>query len=640
LVVGDSLRAASILHNYSDKTLAARVRFTVAPKEGEARLLASGDSAMTLAPGATLRIDWPLHATRAGAVELATSVQSGSDGDAERRTYPVRERGIPEALSVAGQWQGGEPAMVHALRYPDSAKASSRRLEIEISPSLAWSMFQSLDYLTGYPYGCVEQTMSRFLPNLYVASALRRIGRKDDSLFLKLPEYTRAGLDRLAAMRNSGGGWGWWHSGEGTPHMTALVVFGLEFALTQDLPGDIKSQARRLLQPGREALTKMLNGMKPSDEYAYALHALCQSGKSGGQSDDSGDLRTRLLKLVENRGKLSPYGLALVLESLHRQGLHAEKRKVLELLSTQRVETGADVSWPGHEGYGWFSQDVESTAQVLRALTLADPGNAWIDKIIPYLSRKKRGGYWVSTKTTASVIYALVPYLEKSRELDPDYALTVILNGKAVLQKAVTKADLSRGPMRLEFAADKVGSENKLEIRAQGKGKLYYRADLRWVLQRDSMAAKDRGIRIRRSYAKLQYSQDNKGKWEVKRVPIEGALKSGDELEVSLRLTARSAYENLILEDFFPAGMEVVQKPEEFMRAWCGWWYRGYDHQEARDDRMAYFLDRVYEGERTFSYILRAETPGTFIALPARSELMYYPEISGHSESNRFRIVD
>ena len=502
LVVGDSLKAASVLHNYSDKTLAARVRFTVAAKEGEARLLSSGDSAVALAPGATMRIDWPLHATRAGAVELATSVQSGSDGDAERRTYPVRERGIPEALSVAGQWKGGEGARIHALRYPDSAKSSSRRLEIVISPSLAWSMFQSLDYLTGFPYGCVEQTMSRFLPNLYVASALRNLGRKDDSLFAKLPEYTRAGLDRLAAMRNSGGGWGWWHSGEGTPHMTALVVFGLEFALTQDLPDDIKARARQLLQPGREALERMLNGMKPSDEYAYALHALCQSGKPGSRSDGSGASRTRwhkqLKALVENRGKLSPYGLALVLESLHRQGLHAEKRKVLELLATQRVETGLDISWPGQEGYGWFSQDVESTAQVLRALTLADPGNAWVDKIIPYLSRKKRGGYWVSTKTTASVIYALVPYLEKSRELDPDYALTVVLNGKAVLQKTVTRADLSRGPLRLEFGADKVGSENKLEIRAQGKGKLYYQADLRWVLQSDSMAAKDQGIRIHR----------------------------------------------------------------------------------------------------------------------------------------------
>ena len=153
------------------------------------------------------------------------------------------------------------------------------------------------------------------------------------------------------------------------------------------------------------------------------------------------------------------------------------------------------------------------------------------------------------------------------------------------------------------------------------------------------MAAKDQGIRIRKSYSKLQYTQDKKGAWEVKRVPLEGALKSGDELEVSLRVTARSAYENLMLE-FFPAGMEVVQKPEEFIRAWCGWWYRGYDHQEARDDRMVYFLDRVHEGERIFSYILRAETPGTFIALPARSELMYYPEISGHSGSNRIRIVD
>jgi uncharacterized protein YfaS (alpha-2-macroglobulin family) len=179
-----------------------------------------------------------------------------------------------------------------------------------------------------------------------------------------------------------------------------------------------------------------------------------------------------------------------------------------------------------------------------------------------------------------------------------------------------------------------------LEIRAEGKGKLYYRADARWVLRRDSMAAEDKGIRIRRSYAKLLYTQDPKGKWEVKRVPLEGALRSGDEVEVSLRLTARSAYENLMLEDFFPAGMEVVRKPEEFMRTWCGWWFRGYDHEEARDDRMVYFLDRVYDGERTFNYILRAETPGSFIALPARAELMYYPGIGGHSGSDRFRIVD
>jgi len=33
----------------------------------------------------------------------------------------------------------------------------------------------ALDYLTSYPYGCTEQTMSSFLPNVVVAQALKDV---------------------------------------------------------------------------------------------------------------------------------------------------------------------------------------------------------------------------------------------------------------------------------------------------------------------------------------------------------------------------------------------------------------------------------------------------------------------------------
>ena len=48
-------------------------------------------------------------------------------------------------------------------------------LRIEAAPSTAATLFGALDYLTSYPYGCTEQTMSSFLPNVIVSQALKEI---------------------------------------------------------------------------------------------------------------------------------------------------------------------------------------------------------------------------------------------------------------------------------------------------------------------------------------------------------------------------------------------------------------------------------------------------------------------------------
>ena len=64
--------------------------------------------------------------------------------------------------------------------YPAGSDAGSRGLTITVAPSVAGTVFDALDYLTGYPWGCTEQTMSSFLPDLIVAQAV-------DKLHLKSP---------------------------------------------------------------------------------------------------------------------------------------------------------------------------------------------------------------------------------------------------------------------------------------------------------------------------------------------------------------------------------------------------------------------------------------------------------------------
>ena len=50
------------------------------------------------------------------------------------------------------------------------------KISIALAPSLAGTMFGALDYLTSYPWGCTEQTLSSFVPNLVVLRAMSQMG--------------------------------------------------------------------------------------------------------------------------------------------------------------------------------------------------------------------------------------------------------------------------------------------------------------------------------------------------------------------------------------------------------------------------------------------------------------------------------
>ena len=64
---------------------------------------------------------------------------------------------------------------------------------------MAGSLLGALDFLTDYPYGCTEQTLSSFLPNLLVTRALTELKLAPTERLSALDRQVSAGI--AAALR-------------------------------------------------------------------------------------------------------------------------------------------------------------------------------------------------------------------------------------------------------------------------------------------------------------------------------------------------------------------------------------------------------------------------------------------------------
>ena len=101
-----------------------------------------------------------------------TVVRFASDG-VERR-LPIHAHGIEVLEARSGKFDGQELAF--SIELPAQRDPGTTRLAVQVTPSMAVTMLDALPYLVDYPYGCTEQTLSRFLPCAVVAKTLRDRG--------------------------------------------------------------------------------------------------------------------------------------------------------------------------------------------------------------------------------------------------------------------------------------------------------------------------------------------------------------------------------------------------------------------------------------------------------------------------------
>jgi hypothetical protein len=622
-VQGDEVVISAIVHNYLAEAKTARVSLDLAGLD----VLEGKTTEVQIPSRGEAHVDWRVRAKQVHEAKIVGKALTNEESDALELTLPVNVPGVKLAQTRGGSIAGGGAAAFE-LAFPAAVQAGSRTLSIRVAPSIVGSLFGVLEYLTSFPYGCVEQTMSSFLPNITVAQAIRDLGLKTELDQGALQEKIRAGLDRLYAFQHEDGGWGWWETDESQHFMTAYVVAGLAQAKAAGV--EVNPEA---IRKGAVWLRKAFaaDPRLAGDLRAYMAYALVASGNSSGPELES---------VFGRRSDLSPYGLALL--GLALEGVKDTRAgEIASALEGAAKQDQEQAWWPSTRDQMLdFSADAtpEATAYAVKFLSHQRRESPLLPKAALWLMNHRNEGYWwSSTKQTAMVIYGLADYLKISNELNPTLDVTVFVNDRAALTTKIAQATAVEASVRLDETKLDPGT-NRIRIVTSGQGRLYYSARAEYSSTEDKLQkAGTVSLNLLRDYFRLVPGRDGE-RIVYDTAPLTGPVSSGDIIAVRLTVTG-SEWKYLMVEDPIPAGAEFIERDESYqLRNRPPWWQYFFTRRELHDDRLAIFQTRFPQGQRQYFYLLKVVNPGIFQVSPARVQPMYQTDILATSESRRLEV--
>ncbi|MBO0857571.1 MAG: alpha-2-macroglobulin [Chloracidobacterium sp.] len=600
-VAGDLATVSAVINNNTDQPMivapslsAEGVTITGAPPDGNpVEVKANGEA----------RIDWMVAAQQAGNAKLKVTARDGKHADAMERDFTVHEHGIEKLVARSGKLRGDDITV--KLDLPKERDRETTMLTVQITPSMAVTMLDALPYLIDYPYGCTEQTMSRFLPAAITAKTLKDLNLNTETVMSRMfggvePEYAdkthpkgnknfqllddmiKQSLDRLYNFQHSDGGWGWWKEDDSDHFMTAYVVWGL--TLAREAGVQIKTD---VLERGVNFLDKEIVEEETSyDRQAWMLHALA-SYYASSKGREVGAFQSKAFQnLWGNREKLNAYTRALLALSAHYLGYRDEAKTLVRnlengvkmdtapdtsIIQTTQSRTQPDVISAAHWGedgiyWRWSDGGVEATAFALRALLAIEPGHKLIEPVTNWLVKNRRGAQWSNTRDTAITVLTLNEYLRASGELASDLEYELLFNGQRIAANKITAADALGAPSRFEIhnLRRELLSDGGNEIRIKrlsGQGPIYFSAQARFFSREEPVAEAGNEIFVRRQYYKL-VARPTLLKGYVYERELLGngqTVKSGERVEAVITIEAKNNYEYLLFEDLKPAGLEAVE---------------------------------------------------------------------------------
>ncbi len=599
-VVGDTVTISAVLNNNTDAPMTVTPALDVAG----VNVIRSAAARAQVPAGGEVRLDWVVSVSAPGPVRLAVSGRAGEHSDGMERSFIAHDHGIEKLIAAAGKLRGDE--VIVSLGLPAARRQGSTRMVVHIAPSMAVTMLDALPYLIDYPYGCTEQTMSRFLPAVITVKTLGDLGLDPADVMgrvfggierefvestqprgqrdlAQLDDMVRRGLDRLYDFQHGDGGWGWWKEGDSDHFMSAYVVWGLTMARDAGITvrDDVLARGVRFLE------LEIIEEESNHDIQAWMLHALSAYSESMERQGVSYPWEFPLARTFDNlwgsRDRLNAYTRALLALSAHQLGRTDEAMTLVRNLEngakrddtpdTSVIQRGGGVSrasvigtahW-GEDGIWWRWSDggIEATSFALRALLTIDPGNELIEPVTNWLIKNRRGAQWSNTRDTAITIFALNDYLRVSGELDTDLEYELLVNGRSIARQRVSGEQILRAPSRFDIDSELiVDGDNEIRIvRHDGDGPIYFSAQATFFSLEEPVTAAGNEIFVRRQYYKLVGRETLLKGTTYERVPVSDGdtLISGQRIEVVITIEAKNDYEYLVFEDLKPAGLEAVR---------------------------------------------------------------------------------
>jgi len=685
LVEGDSLELGTTLVNRSKTPLAIQARLSLA---GPLQFTADTSHFSTDIPAlGEARHSWLLKASAPGTSKLLLDARSLAESDASEQILPIKEDGERIPTAVSGVLALGADEQTLTFEMPTSYDPKRSVATVQLSPSIAGAMIDALPYLIDYPYGCIEQTMSRFMPAVAVRETLTKQGWKPEQIEARIrarvgkgrtQQATLAEIDkvvadsltRLADGQGSDGGFGWWPGSNWTDlWMSAYVKWGLVVLRDsgQYMPAALAERVDDMEDSLNTQLLKSLTSLehKALSTEAWALAALSRDASVVKSEKDA--LTKAFARIYDERVKLTVRGRACLAIAAASLGNEAQQQVLLRNLLDGCTRTtdrnlGELAQWGIAQS--WLYADdspAECTALTLIALERLQPQHPLAAPAAHWLALNRLSGNWSNTRATSFCIQALSLYLLSTGEAAPDAGLELELNGKACGRVRFDADTLAGGPVSIPLIQTNLHpGTNTLTLRRLAGSSTVF-ADIlaeTWATGEGARAggnllALARGLTEQVPAERL----DGKVLLKPRVVPLGATVGAGRVLHATIALRAPQTWEYLMVRIPKAAGCEplnplsgwdarlsplpkgIYERIVESAHAPADLPSGGRTfYREEHDDCSLVFIDELPAGDWLLTLPLQAVHAGDFRLLPATIECMYVPAIRANTAASRLRI--
>jgi len=540
-------------------------------------------------------------------------VKGGVLADGVKMRVPLiffgRQSVLPETITL----KSGNATGKASFSLP--SKFIAPACEVRLFPGSGEALRESLRYLADYPYGCIEQTMSRFMPLL----AAKQAGFISAKLKNDLPKMTAEGLRLIKSHQKDDGGFGWYGENGSDPLMSAFVYRGLIIAKK----GSVNVESYLISRTRYYLFQSIDRSNFNAFEKAYVLFSLSEGEKIQ---------KSMLDKLVASAQKEKPYTKALAalacINSKDSRGsaLYQDALKEYMKITEPEKASAIDTSWPDDQ--------VETGAALLTAAVRLGADSDTVESLAAKLVSMRRDIAWKNSRDTACAVLALSEKLAKFRENSEPSNISVSVNGKPSQSVRVTAAEVDKGSTIIHVPASDIhAGENKVVVIKNGGNAVYATVMVRFTDRSDSFKPLVKGFSVERKYYNVDAERSDSG---VKlSVAESSSFKAGDLVMVTVDVKSTEGVgDYLMIEDALPAGFSVVRNDGEY---YSDKYPKLYGEKQAYDDRTVFFVKGPVR-ETTIRYFVRAELPGKYRTMPASASLMYYPDKNGSSADAQISV--
>lgn len=612
LAPGDVCRLGAEVFNESGAP--AEVRLSVRT-DGPVALDTDAVQTENVDADGVMRTQWLLRANAGiGLAQVTVRVEAGEEQFEETTELPVRPASGRVLRTALGSVAAGERKRVD---LPGQYAPQTLNWSLSVSGRPEVQLAGALQELLDYPYGCLEQTVSRALPLVYLPELAQtalpgQITREETDLLIT------SAISHVLAMRQSDGlfsmwgqrgwssGWDW-----GTIYTVQFLVEASragypvpadELAVTLDTVAGILNRSTSNNEVGH-----------PEWQAEMALKAHAAAVLTAAGRPPSGWIS----RLSEQSRLIRRDAAAHVAAACAGAGDTRAAREILERLGV-----------PGHETRNGVNSEARTLALTLLAWCELEPSHPIALEIVRRLNGLRALAGWSTTQENALALLALGRYAQ----LTADTATSSFTAQVQLADKEWTCSNdeplLWQGTALTEAGA---------EIANDGPSACFYVLTADGIPLEPEAGDTAAGLTIKRDVS-----------LEVREEKDRNRLEVGDAVIIKLTLTSDEARDHVVIADLLPAGLEI-ESATIGNRGSPGFWsgitekndvcWSWMRHREVRDDRVVIFSGQLDAGiEMVFYYRARAVTAGTYVWPGVFAQGMYEPEARATSGLRRLVV--